>query len=180
MSGDMLPTLVVIDIQREYTTPGRPFFLTGIGPSLSNARAVLAAARERGWSIIHVQHLQDGPIFNRDDGHADFVDGFQPRSGEKLIIKNKLSAFTNADFEQALGAPDRDVYVIGYGSTMCCMATIIDAGLFGRKFTLVHDASWARAPDSSFAEAEMHRHATAIIGIHGKLRTTEQTLQSLA
>ena len=174
------PTLVVIDIQREYVTPGRPFFLSGIAPSLSNARTLLRHARTQGWSVIHVQHLQDGPLFNGRDEHSDFVEGFAPDEGGTLIVKNKLSAFTNPDFATALGDPEAEVYVIGYGSTMCCMATIVDAGLFGRKFTLVHDASWARAPNPSFEEAEMHRHATAILGIHGKLQTTDEVLTRAA
>jgi ureidoacrylate peracid hydrolase len=180
MTKNYKPTLVVIDIQKEYVTPGRPFFLTGIAPSLSNARALLEHARQQGWPVVHVQHLQEGPLFNVAEEYSDFVEGFAPQNGETLIVKNKLSAFTSPEFVKALGEPEADVYVIGYGSTMCCMATIVDAALFGRKFTLIHDASWARVPNPSFEEAEMHRHATAILGIHGQLQTTEHVLQRLA
>lgn len=174
-----LPTLVVIDIQKEYVTPGRPFNLTGIGPSLLNARQLLQHARGGHWSVVHVQHLQEGAVFNRDAPESGFIEGFEPLENEPLIQKSKLSAFTNPDFEAALeAAGSTEVFVIGYGSTMCCLATIVDAALYGRKLTFVHDASWARAPGASFDEAETHRHATAILGIHGKLATVENVIHA--
>lgn len=39
------PVLVVIDIQKEYTTPGRSFHLETAGPSLERAGRVLDHAR---------------------------------------------------------------------------------------------------------------------------------------
>jgi ureidoacrylate peracid hydrolase len=177
MTKTTSPTLVVIDVQKEYITPGRPFYLSGIEPSLSNARRLLEHARAEGWSIIHVQHLQDGAVFNRDDPASGFIESFEPFAAELHVKKDKLSAFTNPQFAAAIEAADSaDIFVMGYGSTMCCLATVVDAPLYGRKLTFVHDASWARAPGPAFNEAETHRHATAIIGIHGKLATVEQVM----
>lgn len=41
--------LVLIDIQKEYVTPGRPFYLSGIEPSLENSRQLLEFARKNDW-----------------------------------------------------------------------------------------------------------------------------------
>ena len=169
--------LVLIDVQQEYVTSGRPFHLKGIAPSLQNIWHLLAHARSHSWSIIHVRHVQDGPVFARDNALSDFVEGFGPRAGETVVIKSKLSAFTQPEFAVALDAAGTgEVFVVGYGSTMCCLATIVDAPLFGRRLTFVHDASWARAPDAGFDEAQTHRHATAILAIHGKLASTADLL----
>jgi ureidoacrylate peracid hydrolase len=59
-------TLVLVDIQREYTTSGRPFHLRGIAPSLANCRLILEHARHLSWPVMHVQHVQEGPVFCRD------------------------------------------------------------------------------------------------------------------
>lgn len=68
-----MPTLVIIDIQKEYTTPNRPFYLKGIEPSLKNAQTLLAMARsQHNWQIAHVQHLrpeENAVIFNRYEPH---------------------------------------------------------------------------------------------------------------
>ncbi len=179
MKSPSVPTLVVIDAQREYTTPGRPFNLAGIEPSLRNCGRILEHARKAGWTVIHVQHCQDGQIFGRDSEYVDWIPGYEPISGERVIVKSALSAYTNPGFDTALAAAGSSVaFVIGYGSTMCCLATMVDGALFGRRFTFVHDASWARAAGPGFSEADTHRYATAILGIHAKLTTTDELLQA--
>lgn len=175
-----IPTLVLIDIQNEYVAPGRPFFLSGIGPSLANCRLLLAGARRAGARIIHIQHLGDGPVFKRGSAESDFIEGFAPAEGEIRLEKSKLSAYANEAFAELLDeAPPGAVYVAGYGSTMCCMATVTAAPLFGHKLNFVHDASWARAADG-LSETDLHRHATAILGIHGALKTTAQAIAAFA
>ena len=48
--------LILIDIQQEYNTEDRPFYLHGIKPSLENCRRMLQFARDNDWEIIHIQH----------------------------------------------------------------------------------------------------------------------------
>jgi nicotinamidase-related amidase len=175
------PTLVLVDIQREYTTPGRPFYLQGIAPSLSNAKRLLDHARAQGWSVIHVQHLQNGPVFNLDGEHGRFIFGFEPKEGEAHVIKSKLSAYTNVSFQMLIDAAvarGSELVLAGYGSTMCCLATIASGALFGHRYTFVQDASWARSSGPECPEAEVHRYATATMGIHAKLATTGDMIEA--
>ncbi|BCL74707.1 putative isochorismatase family protein YddQ [Jeongeupia sp. HS-3] len=158
-----MKALVVIDIQREYIAPGRKFQIQSIGPSLKNAYAMLHFARCEGWPIVHVQHLQDGDLFNRIADTSDFIDGFVPESSEALAVKGNYSSFSSPEFEQFAAAhAEHEFVVVGYGSTMCCLATIVDGYHRGYRFALVEDACAARAA-RNHSEASMHEHAMAIL-----------------
>src|SRR5206468_4304781 len=92
------PTIVAIDLQNEYVTQGRPFFLKGIEASLDKCRTIIAEARRRGWTLVHVQHVQDGAMFNPETPFAGFIEGCQPLPRERVFVKSKLSAYTNPGF----------------------------------------------------------------------------------
>ena len=176
MSHMKSPVVVAIDIQQEYTTAGRPFYLAGIEPSLENCRRILRHARTKGWPVIHVRHLQAGAVFNPDEPHSRFVSGFEPEAGEPVVTKSRLSSYSNEEFGRLIdGCGGSELLVIGYGSPMCCLATIVAGAVFGHKFSFVHDASWARAISGS-TEQDVHESATRILSIHAKLVSTAEVL----
>ena len=157
------PILVVIDIQKEYVTPGRPYFIHGIAPSLDRAKAVLQAARADGWRVVHVRHLQTGDLFGRASPYAAYVPGFEPLKGEIEIVKADYSCYCSAAFARLMKANiDRPIYVVGYGSTKCCLATIVEGYHRGQKLYFVSDASNAKRSDL-FDEDSLHAHATDIL-----------------
>lgn len=169
----MKKALVVIDIQREYITPGRKFQIQGIGPSLRNAYTMLRFARTQDWPIVHVQHQQDGDIFGRDADTTDFIDGFVPEANEVLAVKGNYSSFSSPAFVKfAEEHPDHEFLVVGYGTTMCCLSTIVDGYHRGYQFALVEDACAARAV-GDLSEASMHEHAVAILGPFSRRTQTE-------
>jgi ureidoacrylate peracid hydrolase len=170
--------LVVVDIQREYVTEGRPFCIRSIGPSLENAGRVLAAARERGWPVYHVRHLQSGAIFNPESEHSGFVEGFEPRAGEREIHKGDFSCYSAPDFSVIMrqhAARGDEIVIIGYGSTMCCLSTIIDGYHRGQQLTFVQDASSAKA-SARFGEEDLHERAQDVIGTYARVVTTRELL----
>jgi ureidoacrylate peracid hydrolase len=178
----MKKALVVVDIQREYIAPGRKFQIQGIGPSLKNAYAMLRFARTQDWPIVHVQHQQDGDIFNRHADTTDFIDGFVPEANEVLAVKGNYSSFSSPAFVQfAADHPDHEFIVIGYGTTMCCLSTIVDGYHRDYRFALVEDACAARSV-GELSEASMHEHAVAILGPFARITQTEEeiTLNSFA
>ncbi|SDW77317.1 Nicotinamidase-related amidase [Marininema mesophilum] len=171
--------LVVIDVQREYVTEGRPFFLNGINSSLNNIQSVLEKARKDGWEIIHVRHIQESNLFAKDSEFADFVPGFEPREGEKEIHKDNFSCFSASEFEQLLeGLKDHIIHIVGYGSTMCCLSTIIEGYHKGYEMVFIHDASRAKQTNS-FDEDSHHDHATEYLATFSKVISTEDVLNSL-
>ncbi len=174
-------TLIIIDVQLEYVTPGRPFFMDAIGPSLENASLLLDHARASDWRIIHVRHEQSGPLFTRGGAFVDFVDGFEPLPGELIVVKSEISPFSEPGFKAAIqAAGPGPVFVAGYCSSMCCLATMVGAPLFGRRFTFVHDASWARAPRIDVTESETHWHATSVIALHGDVVSAAEIIGAMA
>lgn len=175
-----MKALIVIDIQREYISAGRSFHIGSIGPSLQNAYSVLQHARKERWPVIHVQHLQDGNLFNAKSDTSDFIDGFRPEEGEKHAIKGNYSSFSSPDFVNFINQhADHEFVVIGYGTTMCCLSTIVEGYNRGYKFTLIEDAAAALAANGN-SEASMHEHAVAILKTFARITTTEQELESLA
>jgi nicotinamidase-related amidase len=172
------PILVAIDIQREYTTEGRPFHLDGIEASLDNCRALLAHARRNRWIVAHVRHLQNGAIFNKDSEYSLFVEGFEPRGGEPVFEKSNLSSLTSDGFRKLMtGARDggNPVYIIGYSGQMCCLSTLVDLFHLGLRANYVADASLSRASKIA-PPAEMHRHLREIAAIYANLRDTDDLL----
>jgi nicotinamidase-related amidase len=162
------PILVLIDVQREYATEGRPFFLDGIVPSLEACRRLLAHARAQGWEVAHVRHEQDKEPFKAGSEHTRFVAGFEPRRDEPVFVKSKLSAFTSegfAEYAQRAQEAGRRLVVAGYGGTMCCLSTAVEGLHRGVRVMWVRDASLSRAsaPES---EAAMHAHVSSVMRVY--------------
>ena len=164
--------LVVIDIQKEYQAAGRAYHITGVEASLANAERVLAHARKSGWPVVHVKHLQDGDLFGRTSPFSEYIAGFEPLAGEARYVKGDYSCYSNPEFAQRLKRhlPD-EVVVIGYGSTKCCLATIVDGYHRGQKFLFVADASAAKRSEA-FDESSLHAHATDILAGYCQLTKT--------
>ena len=170
-------TLVVVDIQKEYTTPGRPFYLEQAGPSLKKAKEVLEAARRQGWPIVHVKHLQDGDRFNPKSPLSDYVEEFRPLPGEREVVKGNFSSYSSPEFARIVAsAPEREYVVIGYGSTMCCLSTIVDGYHRGQRFVFVRDASSAKKT-VSMDELSAHRAAVDILSIYSKVVTAAELFE---
>lgn len=163
--------LVVIDVQREYVTPGRKFHISGIDDSLRKGAELLQFARAQNWPVVHVQHLQDGDLFGRQSPTSDFVEGFSPVKGEVVAVKGNYSSFSSPDFEKfAAEHRDDEFLVMGYGTTMCCLATIVEGYHRGLRFALVEDACAARAARGN-SEESMHSHAVATIETFARITT---------
>jgi len=171
--------VVAIDIQREYVTPGRPFHLDGIEAPLANCRRVIGHARAMSWPLAHVRHVQEGHVFNEALPYSQFVEGFEPLGHEMVFTKGKLSCYSDLHFRELMESiRGEDVFIIGFNSIMCCLATIVDGYNRGHKLTFVHDASLAKATKHA-KEHEMHIHATDIIGIYARVVTTEDVLAAI-
>ncbi len=169
--------LCIIDIQKEYITPGRPFFIEGIEPSLHNAKNILDHARLNSWKIIHVKHLQSGNIFSDGSPYSEFIEAFEPKDNEIVCVKNKFSSFSSSEFSQQLKDNFMaNLFLIGYGSTMCCMSTIIDGHHRGFNFTFVKDASYAK-PTNNLDSETLHLSATEILQTFCRIESTENILK---
>ena len=175
-----MPILVVIDIQKEYTTPGRDFYLHGIEESLTNAKLILDFARQNHWNIVHVQHFRNDPnseLWNAASIYSDFVEGFEPQEGELKVIKNKFSSYSALEFGPYVEAnKDEPLYMIGYNTRMCCLSTVVEGFHRGHIYHVVADATLAKAT-AHFSEIDMHEHMLEVMdGVFAKIVKTEAIL----
>src|SRR3989339_1148925 len=118
--------ILAIDIQNEYISEGRPFFIPGIKASLEKIKTIFSVARENGTPIWHMQHKQKGSVFNETSELANFIKDFEPLADEKFFVKDMYSCFSSKDFLVALTEfKPEEIIIVGYGSSMRCLCTII-------------------------------------------------------
>lgn len=161
--------ILVIDIQNEYISEGRPFYIKDIADSLSKAKQLIQAGRENHVPIWHVAHKKDGKVFSKDSQLSDFITGFEPVEGELVFIKDMYSCFSSEEFTQKISAlKPEEIIILGYGSSMCCLCTIIDGIHRGFNFTLASDAT-ASKPCGNISEKEMHQSAINILTQYAKI-----------
>lgn len=139
--------VVVVDIQNDYF-PGGKYELSGMEDAAANAARVIAAARERGDRVIHVQHIfpsADAPFFTPDSEGARINPAVAPREGEPLVVKNHPNPFLKTDLKQVLDREGiEDVVIVGAMSHMCIDATARAASDLGYRTTVVQDACATR------------------------------------
>ena len=179
--------LVLIDIQREYTTPGRPFYLNGIAGSLERCQKLLMHARENKWDIVHVQHSngEQAARFNPMTDYFKFVEGFEPQPHEMHIVKNDFSCYSNVEYSNymtKLMALDEQVniFMAGYNSVMCCQSTLEEARRLKHKINYISDASLAKSLNGR-PEIECHQYQLDLFAAKGlaTMVTTEELITGL-
>lgn len=158
-----MPVLVLIDVQKEYIAEGRPFCLETIGPALDNLRTLQAYGREKGWRLVHIRHQQNAECFTYGSEFSDFIEGFGPIEGEREILKSDFSCFSAPEFvAMADRQRNQEIIVAGFGATMCCLSTLIDAHHRGYEFTFVADATCAKRT-AHFGEQELKNFTVDIL-----------------
>jgi len=147
--------LLPIDLQEEHRTDAR-YLVEGYDRVLTNAAALLAAARGAGVRVVHVGFRRDftrvppRPFEPLDaDGAAAFSQADDPATalcpevapleGEPVLWKNDLSCFSEPEFPALIGAPDWLV-ICGVWTEACVAATLRDAIARGIRVLLVKDA----------------------------------------
>lgn len=175
-----MPVLIIVDAQKEYVSQGRPFYLETIGPSLNNLSLLLEHARKHGWKIAHMRHQQNSECFTYGSSYSEYIDGFGPIDGEESMTKSNFSCFSSREFQAFVDKyRHEEIFIAGYGTSMCCLSTMIDAHHRDYDFTFVEDATCARRTPR-FGEQDMKEHIVDIIGAFGNLTTTDEILKRKA
>ncbi|WP_426503476.1 cysteine hydrolase family protein [Dactylosporangium sp. McL0621] len=188
--------LIVIDMQRDFMEPG------GFGETLGNdvaqlrrtiepTRALLAAARAAGLTIIHTREghrpdLSDCPPakLNRGDpslrigapgpmgrilirgepGH-DIIDELAPAPGEPVIDKPGKGAFYATDLGERLTAGGiRSLVVTGVTTEVCVHTTVREANDRGYECLVLADCVGSYFPEFQAAGLKMIAAQGGIFG----------------
>ncbi len=171
-----MPVLVLVDVQKEYIAEGRPFCLDTIEESLSNCKKLLDHARQNSWKVIHMHHEQNDECFSRGGEFSEYIEGFEPLDNEYNIAKSDFSCFTAPEFTALVDKfRHENIILAGYGCTMCCLSTLVDAHHRGFEFYFVKDATCAKRT-ANFEEQDMKEHALDILAAFSTLVSTDQVL----
>jgi nicotinamidase-related amidase len=170
--------LIVIDVQQGFLDPrwGR----RNHPQAEQNIAALLAAWRDAGRPLFHVQHgsrSENGAFYPGTPGHA-FKPEAQPLPGEIIVSKDVNSAFIGTDLEARLCAAGIGTVVLcGLTTDHCVSTTARMAGNLGFRTFLVEDACATHertGPDGTWFSAEQ-MHATAVASLHGEFATVTST-----
>ena len=152
--------LLCLNLNREFVTPGRPRHAQSGIAAASAARTLLCGARERGWTIAHVQ-ARKGNLSSADD-FARPIEGLEPLPSEALFLVRHRSALAHIDLRARLNA-DRPatLYLAGFALAHEGLATLFDAVDLGLSVRVVADAVASPAIGDR-SSGEIDRAALAI------------------
>ncbi len=130
--------------------------------------ALLAAWRQAGWPVLHVQHMSlepDSPLRAGAPGNA-FKPEAMPLDGEPVLQKTVNSAFIGTPLEDHLRREGIESIVIAGMTTDHCVSTTARmAENLGFDVVVVEDATATferRGPDGiRYSAEQMHRVALA-------------------
>lgn len=159
-SGDS-PCLVVVDVQRGFTDPGRPLG-SDMGSEIAQINKVITLCREQEWPVIftRIAYSDDRAISRsvwaqkisglrtlRADADSVEVDARLKRSDtDDVITKEGASAFFGTELVARLNALGCDsVIVTGCSTSGCVRATVVDAIQHGYRPLVLADAAGDRS-----------------------------------
>lgn len=135
--------VIVVDIQKDYF-PGGKWPLVGVEAAADKAAQVIAAARAKGDTVVHIRHefpMEAAPFFTPGSEGAAIHPKAAPLAGEPVIVKHAVNAFLNTPLDATLkSAGVEAVTIIGSMSHMCVDAATRAAADLGYQVTVVEDA----------------------------------------
>ncbi len=134
------PVLLCLDLQMEFVAPGRPFADPDAEAISGLCRDLIEDARRAGWSVVHAQLHQGGPLI-AGHGLTQPIKGCEPRPGEVLLRRAGVSAFAHPDLDGVLeSGMDSGAFVIGFSAPLSLTATLFDAEDRGHRLSIVEEA----------------------------------------
>ena len=138
-----------------------------------NMAALLAAWRERGWPVLHVQHAstEANSTLRPDQPGFAFKPEVAPREGEPVFVKSVNSAFIGTALETHLREHGiAALAIVGLTTDHCVSTSVRMAGNLGFDVVLPGDATATferRGPDGRRHSAEA-MHAVNLASLHGE------------
>jgi nicotinamidase-related amidase len=133
--------LLVIDIQRGAFDGARCPPIDRSAELVSNAVALVAAAREAEFPVIFIRHCDDpGQPFEEGTPHWEFHERLSPSPTDIVIKKYASSAFENTELGATLQDLEiADLVVCGLQSEFCVSNTSKAALALGYRVTVAQD-----------------------------------------
>ena len=166
-----IPTLVLVDVQQEYTASPRQLALPHAAEALERCRAAIAHARAMGLPVAFVRWLGKSPYFNAASPFADWIDGFQPNSVDMIFERSKPSCYASSQFAKIIDQAGGHFVLAGFAGEAACLSNAIDAFHRGHQMTFLADASTSHSLHDINAK-ETHRVISKIISLYANVVDT--------
>ncbi len=137
------------------------YFLRIAGRILGNVQKLVDFFRKKGLPIVYTMHGHKDP--EKDGGmllewwgdlimegswEHKLIEGLNPLPGEKVVKKNRYSAFYGTELEAFLrGKGVTDLVITGVMTNLCCETTARDAFVRDFRVFFVEDATSTSHPD---------------------------------
>lgn len=174
-----LPTLVLIDMQKEYVTSSRALSLSGADKALENCRRALAHARSLRIPVAFVRWRGTSPFFNPATPFAGWIEGFVPTRDDAVFERSRPSCYASAPFADMMAHAGNHIVLAGFAGEGACLATVFDAFHRGQKLTFLEDAS-ASHELGEFDASEVHGVISRIAELYGDVCSTHSWIASTA
>src|SRR4051795_12344285 len=171
VNPSVVQTLVLVDLQQEYTASERVLALENTKGALANCRAALAHARAMGLPIAYVRWIDRTPLFNKATRFSRWIEGFEPHGVDMIFERNRPSCYASADFAEVMGEGGGSFVLAGFAGEAACLATVIDGFHRGHSITYLTDASASHALDDVAAN-EVQRVVSRLASLYGGVMTT--------
>jgi nicotinamidase-related amidase len=171
-AGDKITALVVIDVQ-EFYFPGGALPLDRPEAAAANCKKLLEKFRAEKKLVVHVGH--------KAKTGAAFHPHVAPLDGEKVVMKDEVSAFNGTDLLEYLRANKVEKLVVcGMQTHMCVEGAVRAAYDLGFECAVVRDACATRAltfGDKTIAAEDVHLSTLATLDrYYGKVTDTESII----
>ncbi|OPX63162.1 MULTISPECIES: cysteine hydrolase family protein [unclassified Methanoregula] len=156
--------LLIIDMQNDFVLEGRPLKVAGARLVIPKIQAVLGEFRKRSLPVFHVLrvHRADGsdveitrqdlfrksPFAVEGTPGAAVIGELEPRSGEYILTKTRMSAFIGTELDlmlRTLGVTR--LFVCGIQTPNCIRTTVFDGIAYNYPVVLVDDATGASSEE---------------------------------
>jgi nicotinamidase-related amidase len=172
----LIPTLVLLDLQQEYTASPRLFSIPDIETALENCHSALALARQLGLPVAFLRMIGRAPFFNPALSYSHWIPGFQPLTSEMVFERSKPSCYANRDFAEAMSQGGGHYVLAGFSGESGCLATAIEAFHRGHRVTFLADASASHSLNEMSAPT-VHDTIVQLIGLYADVSTTRAWIE---
>lgn len=174
-----IPTLVLIDMQKEYVASSRALSLDGAGNAVENCRLALAHARRLRIPVAFVRWRGASPFFNPATPFAGWIEGFVPTREDAVFERSRPSCYASAPFADMMAHAGNHIVLAGFAGEAACLATAIDAFHRGQRLTFLEDAS-ASHELGEFDASEVHGVISRIVELYGDVSSTQSWIAATA
>jgi nicotinamidase-related amidase len=167
-----VPTVVFLDMQKEYIAAPRLIAIPDIQRALDNCRKVLHHARGAGLPVVFVRWMDNaGPFFNSATPFVNWIEGFEPQRNEMIFERRQPSCYSSDGFAQLMDHGGADMVLVGFAGESACLSTMVDAFHRNHRIVYLKDASASHRLLDMSAD-DVHDAVGKIAALYGTVANT--------